>query len=102
MFKMDHFGNGVLIERSRLNEVTCINEGYYTFDKFRYMCIMSGCDYLPSLNGIGLGKASKVFKLARQADLKIVSVNTNYRLLNIIESGYKNYYKALESFFHHF
>ncbi|XP_033734001.1 exonuclease 1-like [Pecten maximus] len=72
IFKMDHFGNGVLIESERLNEVLGISEGYYTFDKFRYMCIMSGCDYLPSLPGIGLGKASKVFKLARQTDLKVL------------------------------
>ena len=26
------------------------------------MCILSGCDYLDSLPGIGLGKASKLFK----------------------------------------
>jgi len=69
---MDHFGNGVLIERSRLNEVLSINSGIYTFEKFRYMCILSGCDYLPSLPGIGLVKAGKVFKLARQTDLKQV------------------------------
>ncbi|XP_021367143.1 exonuclease 1-like isoform X2 [Mizuhopecten yessoensis] len=72
IFKMDHFGNGVLIESNRLNEVLGISEGYYTFEKFRYMCIMSGCDYLPSLPGIGLGKASKVFKLARQTDLQLL------------------------------
>ncbi|XP_060070849.1 exonuclease 1-like [Ylistrum balloti] len=72
IFKMDHFGNGVLIESERLNEVLGISEGYYTFDKFRYMCILSGCDYLPSLPGIGLGKASKVFKLARQTDLQLL------------------------------
>ena len=29
--------------------------------KFRYMCILSGCDYLQSLPGIGLGKAFKFF-----------------------------------------
>ncbi|XP_063426203.1 exonuclease 1-like [Mytilus trossulus] len=70
IFKMDHFGNGVMIEKCRLNEVMEIQNGFYTFDKFRYMCILSGCDYLPSLSGIGLVKACKVFKLARQADLK--------------------------------
>ncbi|XP_052106919.1 exonuclease 1-like [Mytilus californianus] len=70
IFKMDHFGNGVMIEKSKLNEVMEIQNGFYTFDKFQYMCILSGCDYLPSLSGIGLAKACKVFKLARQADLK--------------------------------
>ncbi|KAL3872707.1 hypothetical protein ACJMK2_035913 [Sinanodonta woodiana] len=70
LFKMDHFGNGLLIERSDLNEVIEIQEGFYTFDKFRYLCILSGCDYLPSLPGIGLAKACKVFKVARQSDIK--------------------------------
>ncbi|XP_061173371.1 exonuclease 1-like [Saccostrea echinata] len=72
LFKMDHFGNGVLIEQSRLNEVMEIQIGFYTFEKFRYMCILSGCDYLSSLPGIGLGKAAKVFKRARQSDLKLL------------------------------
>lgn len=69
MFKMDHAGNGILIEKERLNEVTEIPGGQYSFDKFRYMCILSGCDYLQSLSGIGLAKANKVFKVARQADV---------------------------------
>lgn len=74
---MDHFGNGVLIEQSRLNEVMEIQSGFYTFEKFRYMCILSGCDYLSSLQGIGLGKAAKVFKRARQSELKLVILVIN-------------------------
>lgn len=70
---MDVLGNGVMIEKTRLNEVLEIQNGFYTFEKFRYMCILSGCDYLSSLPGIGLAKACKVFKLARQADLRTVS-----------------------------
>lgn len=77
IFKMDHFGNGVLIEQSRLNEVMEIQSGFYTFEKFRYMCILSGCDYLSSLQGIGLGKAAKVFKRARQSELKLVILVIN-------------------------
>ena len=69
---MDHAGNGVLIEQNRLNEVLQIQSAHFTFDKFRYMCILSGCDYLASLSGIGLAKANKVFKVARQADIKQV------------------------------
>lgn len=72
---MDTLGNGIMIQKSRLNEVLEIQNGLYTFDKFRYMCILSGCDYLPSLPGIGLAKACKVFKLARQTDMKTVSTN---------------------------
>ncbi|BFZ12204.1 hypothetical protein BsWGS_15243 [Bradybaena similaris] len=70
IFKMDLFGNGTLIEKSCLNEVLSIKGGFYTFEKFRYMCILSGCDYLPSIPGIGLAKACKVIKTARQPDVR--------------------------------
>lgn len=69
---MDLYGNGILIDRSNLNEVCEIQDGFYTFEKFCYMCILSGCDYLPSLPGIGLVKACKVFKIARQTDIQQV------------------------------
>ncbi len=72
MFKMDVAGNGMLIEKRNLNQALDMNAQHYTFDKFRYMCILSGCDYLPSLPGIGLGKASKVFKISRQTDMNLV------------------------------
>lgn len=74
MFKMDFLGNGVLIERSGLIKSLDMRPDVYTFEKFRYMCILSGCDYLPSLSGIGLVKACKVFKLTRQTDMQIVSI----------------------------
>ena len=34
---------------------------YFTFEKFRRMCILSGCDYLESLRGIGIKKAFKIY-----------------------------------------
>ena len=84
---MDHAGNGILIEQKRLNEVMDIQSEHFTFDKFRYMCILSGCDYLASLSGIGLVKANKVFKIARQADMRqvcfILSVFASCILLNL-------------------
>ena len=72
IFKMDFAGNGVLVERSQLNKAMDLKADMYTFEKFRYMCILSGCDYLSNLPGIGLGKASKLFKLTRQTDMKTV------------------------------
>lgn len=72
MFKMDIAGNGILIERNDLNNALQLPPEVFTFDKFRYICILSGCDYLPSLSGVGLVKALKLFKLSRQNDLKQV------------------------------
>jgi len=73
MFKMDINGNGCLVERCHLNKAMGLHSDAYTFDKFRYACILSGCDYVPSLPGIGLAKATKVFRLSRQADIAVVT-----------------------------
>ena len=72
MFKMDVSGNGVVVERRDLNKAMGLQPETYTFDKFRYMCILSGCDYLPNLPGIGLAKATKALKLSRQSDMSLV------------------------------
>ena len=36
------------------------------------MCILSGCDYLESLPGIGLGKAKKLLKTVQKSDIDYV------------------------------
>ena len=41
---------------------TCLCAKGFTIDSFRHMCILSGCDYLASVPGIGLGKALKLMK----------------------------------------
>lgn len=70
---MDLNGNGVLIEQDRLHLATDIRPEQFDMDKFRYTCILSGCDYLPSLPGIGLGKARKF--IAKNTDSNIHRVS---------------------------
>jgi exonuclease-1 len=38
-----------------------------TFDMFRNMCILAGCDYLPNLRGVGMKIAQKIVYQARAA-----------------------------------
>ncbi|CAK1550619.1 unnamed protein product [Leptosia nina] len=57
MFKLDFNGTGTLVETAKLPLVMKCPIERYSFEKFRQMCIMSGCDYLASLPGIGLAKA---------------------------------------------
>ncbi len=63
----------MLIENSKLNLAFGLQADLYSFEKFRYMCILSGCDYLASLPGIGLAKATKIFKLTRNPDIEMVN-----------------------------
>ena len=69
---MDFAGNGTMIEKKDLYKAMGLREDVYTFEKFRYMCILSGCDYQASLPGIGLGKANKLFQVTRQDDMNQV------------------------------
>ena len=47
--------------------------GVFLLYRFRRMCILSGCDYLPSIPGIGLGKAFKFFSQTTNDDINTVS-----------------------------
>lgn len=70
---MDQFGNGLEIDQARLGMCRQLGD-VFTEEKFRYMCILSGCDYLSSLRGIGLAKACKVLRLANNPDIVKVGV----------------------------
>ena len=77
---MDINGNGLLIEQSKLHIAMGVKQEEFSLDKFRYMCILSGCDYLPSLPGIGLVKACRFVK--RTADPDIFRVSLLYKFFS--------------------
>lgn len=70
LVKFDKFGKGVLIRRSKISDCLGPKARNFTFEKFRRMCILSGCDYLPSLPGIGLQKAKKFFGVTMNEDMR--------------------------------
>lgn len=75
--KLDKFGNGLEIDQARLGMCKQLGD-VFTEEKFRYMCILSGCDYLPSIHGIGLGKACKLLKIANNPDIiKVIQCSWN-------------------------
>ncbi|XP_006268888.2 exonuclease 1 [Alligator mississippiensis] len=84
--KIDKFGNGLEIDQAKLGKCKQLGN-VFTEEKFRYMCILSGCDYLPSIHGIGLAKACKLLKLANNPDIiKIIKKMGQYLKMNIIVS----------------
>jgi len=75
---MDLNGNGILQERSSVLEHKAFRKRF-TMDHFVMMCILSGCDYLPSLPGIGLAKATKFMSQSyNSTDISSVCVNHLY------------------------
>ena len=59
---MDAYGHGMAIDLADLSKLTDLKLHEFTQEKFRHMCILSGCDYLPSVKGIGLHKALKLLR----------------------------------------
>uniref|UniRef100_A0A8C6UG78 Exonuclease 1 n=1 Tax=Neogobius melanostomus TaxID=47308 RepID=A0A8C6UG78_9GOBI len=84
ILKMDKQGNGLEIDQKNLGRVKSLGN-VFTEEKFRHMCILSGCDYLPSLHGIGLGKACKLLRLAKDPDiLKVIRKMGQYLKMDLV------------------
>ncbi|XP_006761406.1 PREDICTED: exonuclease 1 [Myotis davidii] len=100
ILKMDQFGNGLEIDQARLGMCKQLGD-VFTEEKFRYMCILSGCDYLSSLRGIGLAKACKVLRLANNPDIvKVIKKLGHYLKMNITvpEDYIKGFIRANNTF----
>lgn len=88
IYKMDRYGSGTEINYS---DIFKIPELLYidTPEKLRHMCIISGCDYLPSVKGIGIKTSLKYFK----------ELNSIQRVLHRIQFRHsmpKDYKEAFE------
>ncbi|NWH58696.1 EXO1 Exonuclease, partial [Geococcyx californianus] len=98
--KIDKFGNGLEVDQARLGNCKQLGN-VFTEEKFRYMCILSGCDYLPSIHGIGLAKACKLLKLANNPDIiKVIKKMGQYLKMNITvsEEYIKGFIRANNTF----
>ncbi len=70
LFKLDEQGNGELFERTKLDLKK--EFGLENFERFRWMCILSGCDYLDNITGIGLAKAKKIMSRTQITNIELV------------------------------
>ncbi|CAG8635417.1 15500_t:CDS:2, partial [Racocetra fulgida] len=68
IYKMDSNGNGIEISRDKFGQVQEINMLGWTDKQFRHMTMLSGCDYLPSIFGIGLKSAYKYVRKFKTAE----------------------------------
>ncbi|XP_030384591.1 exonuclease 1 [Scaptodrosophila lebanonensis] len=104
IFKLDLNGCGLLVEAKKLHLAMGCREEKYHFDKFRRMCILSGCDYLDSLPGIGLAKACKFMLKTEQDDMRLalkkIPQYLNMRNLKVDDEYIENFLKAEATFKH--
>ncbi|KAI8426408.1 hypothetical protein MSG28_005251 [Choristoneura fumiferana] len=106
LFKMDLDGMGTLVETCKLPLVMRCPIEHYRFDKFRQMCIMSGCDYLASLPGIGLAKARQFVNATQDSNfanaLKKLPSFFNRSSLSVTDEYRENFLKAEATFKHQY
>lgn len=66
LYKMDEYGNAREVRMDRIFRGAAlaknINFGTWTLAQFQTLCVLAGCDYLPSLPGLGLKTAYKLVK----------------------------------------
>ncbi|KAJ8443284.1 hypothetical protein Cgig2_010179 [Carnegiea gigantea] len=75
IFKMDRFGNGEEIVLDKVFNSTIPKPSFRHFNKslFIGMCVLAGCDFLPSVPGIGIAKAHSLVSKYRNID-RVLSV----------------------------
>ncbi|KAJ3411830.1 Rad2 nuclease [Chytridiales sp. JEL 0842] len=97
ILKLDAHGNAVEINAKDLGRVPMFKKGW-TFERFRQACILSGCDYLPSLKGIGLKKAAAALADKGSALRVIDSWKKWGRAINAppVRNGYEDDFKRAE------
>uniref|UniRef100_A0A1B6EBA7 Exonuclease 1 n=1 Tax=Clastoptera arizonana TaxID=38151 RepID=A0A1B6EBA7_9HEMI len=101
LFKMDINGNGLLIEQDKLHISMDIRPAMFNMDKFRYMCILSGCDYLNSLPGIGLVKACKFIKRTADPDIHraLTKLGAHLNMSLVVPVEYRDNFMAAYAMF---
>ena len=77
IFKLGADGTGDLISLEDVSKVASFRGFSHT--QFRQTCILSGCDYLPSLPKIGMGTAIRLMQANRSVDaiFKVLKSPTN-------------------------
>ncbi|CAA3016741.1 exonuclease 1 [Olea europaea subsp. europaea] len=98
IYKMDKFGQGVEFRQSMLQHNKELNLTGFTQKMFLEMCIISGCDYLQSLPGIGLKKSHALVKKFKSYD-KIIK-HLIYNSVTVTPLYEESFKKAILTFLH--
>ncbi|KAJ1921682.1 hypothetical protein H4219_000414 [Mycoemilia scoparia] len=97
-FKMDQYGNGTLFDRDLLYRVKCISLAGWTDEMIRHLCILSGCDYLNSIQGIGLKRAHKFLSAGKTVEAAIQKIKIGG--YSVPPDYYKEFKRADLTFLH--
>ena len=99
LYKMDPTGAGLEFKLRSLDANTDLKFTGWTHSMFQQMCIMAGCDYLNSLNGVGIKKAHAYMAAHRSWDRALRRIRLDGRIA--VPAGYdRDFEMALLTFNH--
>lgn len=107
IYKLDTKGGCVLYDRTRLSKCLGPHGEDVSFEKFRRICILSGCDYLKNIPSVGLQSAKKFFLLTKQDNIKTLLPKLSTYLKSprlagkVTEEYIKGFIDAESTFKHH-
>ncbi|KAJ7389055.1 Rad2 nuclease [Desmophyllum pertusum] len=96
---MDAYGHGLAVDLADLSKLTKLKLHEFTQERFRHMCILSGCDYLPSIKGIGLQTAIKLLRKSSSVKKLIRSLRLEAKMY--VPEDYEEGFKQAEETFLH-
>ena len=99
VLKMDKDGNAFELRRDRLTENSIPDFEGLTARQIQQLCILSGCDYLPSIRGIGLKRASKLLRQHKTVD-NVVKELRSLRWADIPDDYVDQFRRAELTFLH--
>ncbi|TVU51797.1 hypothetical protein EJB05_03241 [Eragrostis curvula] len=101
IFKMDRFGNGEEFIMKRTLETDKDGLSFRNFDKklFTGMCIFAGCDFLPSVSGIGTKRAYSLILKYKNINCVISALKLDKRY-RVPEDYANSFWRTLAVFDH--
>lgn len=78
LYKLDKNGYADEVNLEHLGETTDIELSGFTLERFRQMCILSGCDYLDAIPGFGLKTCHKYFAKYKTADRVLQAIRAEF------------------------
>ena len=97
-FKMDKFGHGQEIVYENLPKNRSIDLSGFTPQMFQEMCVLSGCDFLQTIPGVGPKTAYRLMNLSKS--YKKVLRRLRYDGKSVPDGYAENFEKALMTFRH--
>ena len=99
LYKMDAGGHGLEIKLNNLGACTELSLQHWSHAQFQQMCVLAGCDYLPSLPSLGLKKAHSMMRAAKSWDRAIRRLRLEGRIS--VYAGYEEDFQCALLCFQH-